>query len=252
MTTSREKVTSILILISLFSWVLLSVIRHPLPKPSEVLEEIIFEEPIQNGVTSSDITKQFPDYTYNLHPVADYTLKGVVVSQHNTKSFTDISHEFDSINTKDLCLVWGENISNKSYRKVRFSSGDFTCYWRWNKPIDPPFVNSSGSNNHIIPATKEIKNSIDAIGIGDQIELTGKLVSYKITDNETGKILGERGTSTTREDTGNGACEVVYVTNAKILRKNVPWWNPLQSISKYTFIVSFVTLLFFLSRPIKH
>ena len=47
---------------------------------------------------------------------------------------------------------------------------------------------------------------IDDIAVGDQIHLEGYLASYS---NASGF---HRGTSTTRKDTGNGACETVYVT----------------------------------------
>jgi hypothetical protein len=61
---------------------------------------------------------------------------------------------------------------------------------------------------------------------GDQIRVRGWLASY-----ERPGTPFRRGTSTTRDDRGNGACETVYVTEFEILRPGNPGWRRLFGLS---------------------
>ena len=71
-------------------------------------------------------------------------------------------------------------------------------------------VNRHSANNHLIPADGEIKKEISKIRKGDIVEITGYLVSLKATNPE-GETY-DWNSSLTRTDTGNGACELIYVT----------------------------------------
>jgi hypothetical protein len=55
--------------------------------------------------------------------------------------------------------------------------------------------------------------------VGDQIRIKGYLSSYT---NDSGST---RGTSTTRTDTGNGACETIYVEQFKIVEAATSYWR---------------------------
>ncbi len=57
---------------------------------------------------------------------------------------------------------------------------------------------------------------IRAIRIGDQIRMRGLLVDYTVSSD--GSEVFTRRTSLTRTDTGNGACEILYVTDVHVLR----------------------------------
>ena len=99
------------------------------------------------------------------------------------------------------------------------------------------FNQSAISNNHLLTADPQIAKTIRSARRGDQIHITGYLVNYK-------NALGaERHTSTTREDTGQGACEVLYVTGFQILKRGNPVWAPLFLISIYLVIASAVLLV---------
>lgn len=69
------------------------------------------------------------------------------------------------------------------------------------------------SNNHLLTADTSIRDKLKDIKIGDQIRIRGWLSSYR---NSKG---GSRGTSITREYSGNGACETIYVNQVDILNK---------------------------------
>ncbi|OPX30042.1 MAG: hypothetical protein B1H06_00470 [Candidatus Cloacimonas sp. 4484_143] len=69
------------------------------------------------------------------------------------------------------------------------------------------------SNNHIIPATKNVLKAIKSIKIYDKITLDGYLVDM------TGIFKSNKinwYTSKTRNDTGASASEIFYVKSVKI------------------------------------
>ena len=53
-----------------------------------------------------------------------------------------------------------------------------------------------------------------------------------------------RGSSTVRDDRGNGACEVVYVTEFEILREANAAWRALYKLSLVLVALSLAVLLF--------
>jgi hypothetical protein len=53
-----------------------------------------------------------------------------------------------------------------------------------------------------------------------------------------------RGSSTVRTDRGNGACEVVYVTEFEILREANAAWRTLYKLSAAIAVLSLAALLF--------
>jgi hypothetical protein len=57
--------------------------------------------------------------------------------------------------------------------------------------------------------------------VGDQVHFRGYLAEYSHHHG----FAFFRGTSTTRLDTGNGACETVFATDAEILRTGNRGWR---------------------------
>src|SRR5262249_48720146 len=76
---------------------------------------------------------------------------------------------------------WGDVVTSGAYRKVTFTSGEFTCSFSWSRNFTPTFNPEKASNNHLIPATGAIDRQIRAIHVGEQIRLTGLLVDYTVT-----------------------------------------------------------------------
>jgi hypothetical protein len=110
----------------------------------------------------------------------------------------------------DLAVGWGPVKNRQALDDLRFKQGDRFYYWQipqhsletW----DAKTVALHSTNVHIIPATAAIANQLLALRPGDQVTLTGHLVDVL---NPEG-LLWE--TSLTREDTGPGACEILYLS----------------------------------------
>ena len=87
---------------------------------------------------------------------------------------------------------------------------------------------------------KEIKNVMMKAEKGDQVYVKGYLAEYSHSNEEF-----KRGTSISRDDSGNGACETIYVTSFKILKKANFAWRLVNNFSKGVILVCMVFLIFF-------
>ena len=218
----------------------LSLRNLALPDVSLIAHTIKEAEPVQEASNGRALTTIIKGYTYTLTPRATYDISGLVVSQHRGDALFNLGHKADPGNIKDVCVVWGEAVTNGSYRKVNFTSGEFTCSYSWSGVLTPPFNPEKASNNHLIPASRTIARQIGAIHVGDQIRMTGLLVDYKVTRD--GRDIFTRQTSLTRSDTGNGACEILYVTDLSVVARGNHWQADAGSYAWYASLVFFVAL----------
>jgi hypothetical protein len=102
--------------------------RNLLPSPNQIVAEALVE-PAQTDKPKKPFSTTVKKVEYTIAPVADYELRGVVVSRHDSASFWDVLHgEWnDHINVADLCIVWGNNLRSGVYRDVNYHNGQFTC-----------------------------------------------------------------------------------------------------------------------------
>jgi hypothetical protein len=217
-------------------------LRNRLPDKSLVLEPLL-QDPIQTaaGVPEPfEVTRK--QVTYTVTPLFNYELWGMVVSYHDAASFVDISHKLwnDFINVKDICVIWGKNVGTGVYRRMTFRNRDFTCFYRYpDRETGRLFTENCLSNNHMLPADPIVEAAVLNARKGDQVHFKGWLVSY----GQKGAPYS-RGSSTVRTDRGNGACEVVYVTEFEILREANAGWRALYKLSLVLIGLSLAVLLF--------
>jgi hypothetical protein len=104
--------------------------------------------------------------------------------------------------------------------EFEFWNGQFTCFFKTrDQAAWRAFEKTGLSNNHLLTEDPYLRDMIERVRIGDQIRIRGWLASY---GNEHGF---SRGTSTTRTDTGNGACETIYVRDFAILASMENGWR---------------------------
>ena len=127
---------------------------------------------------------------------------------------------YDTLVPRDVCLVWGSLANNYLEHEVEFSQRRRFCYARIDgvEIDDLNYTTRRGkwgnttlalrefSNNHIIASTPEVRQAVFDLKAGDTVRLTGYLVRVAYDDI----VLDS---SMSREDNGNGACEVFYVTS---------------------------------------
>lgn len=234
------KKSALAFLTALLFWIISNfeshVIRPPLQAPPEMSRD-----PLQTPTNAPPFVSRRGGEKYLIEPVADYEITGLVVELHDSDSWKDRVHALakDFINTRDLCVVWGENLKNDVYRKVKFSHGEWTCYAQSSSSeVWRAFHMNQLSNNHVLPATEKISTELGKIEIGDQITLKGMLVNYERTAHPPG-----RHTSITREDTGDGACEIIWVTDFQLRHRAAKGWRNLRTLSMIVMIGSMMTLM---------
>jgi hypothetical protein len=206
-------------------------LRHELPDPAGLRPELA-SEPVQEPTSAAPFQTRVADVTYTVRPVADYEIWGLVVSVHDSSTWWNWIHKasHDHLNVMDVCVVFAENVASGGYVGLDYSSGQFVCYVntssseKWRR-----FSMRAISNNHLLADRPSVVATLRAVRPGDQVRIRGWLAEYA---HQHGFAF-RRGTSLTRDDTGNGACETIYVHDAEVLRAGgAPWrWLPWPAIA---------------------
>ncbi len=219
------------------------ILRNKWPDRKDLLPEV-FQEPVQvKGDLSAPFDVAQNGYVYTVYPLFAYELWGMVVSSHYAGSFIDYAHRMwkDFLNIKDLCVIWGKNLESGAFRRMRFWSRDFICYYSWSDPeAGRQFSASHFSNNHLLSENPRLRRIIKGVRRGDQVHLRGWLAEY---GHKGSDVL--RGTSTTRYDTGNQSCETIYVTEFEVLKRANPIWRAAVPVALILIGISLLLLVFF-------
>jgi hypothetical protein len=194
--------------------------KGKLPDPGEVVDGVR-AAPSQTASSREPFTFSYRGSSYTVTPKAEYVLNGVVVTHNNISGIGDAYHTSDSVDMKDVCVVWGNNLSSKNYQRITYTSEPWTCVINSkDESVWERFFLDELSNNHLLAGDEAVQRRIRSVRIGDQITLTGVLVDYC----PLGYPDYLRKTSLVRTDTGNGACEVVFVESFSILKRSTPEW----------------------------
>ncbi|HEX4641295.1 MAG TPA: hypothetical protein VH252_07910 [Chthoniobacterales bacterium] len=113
----------------------------------------------------------------------------------------------------DLAVGWGR-MSDQSVLDQLKISQSMRFYWyeyRLPPPIPQDEIVRHSTNIHIIPANDTIASGCESLRAGELIHLEGELVEA------TGPGFGTWRSSLRRDDTGNGACELLLVENVSRL-----------------------------------
>ncbi len=172
------------------------------------------QDPIQKSCSSEEpIIKECKSGRFTMTPLAEYEISGVVVSRESYSSEWD-----GEISPMDLAIVWGKLAEPQNRRNITYGQGNRWYHYRWKdgSPVNPSYIVSHSSNNHIIPANINIYRAIKTIKRKDRVVLKGFLVNLRGTAK--GQTVA-RNTSLSRTDTGSGSCEILYVSYVRIETK---------------------------------
>jgi hypothetical protein len=143
---------------------------------------------------------------YTIHELAKFRIRARILSKTNYY----MGREAD-LSPTDLALGWQKMSDLKVLEKISISQSGRWYYWRTpNFPIPRRDIETMSANMHLIPLNDKVEDQIDATQEGDIIEISGSLV--KVTSNSDSWIWKS---SLTRNDTGNGACEIILVKELK-------------------------------------
>jgi hypothetical protein len=157
--------------------------------------------------TDPDSAAPIADEGFVLQPRARFTADARVLSRerYHMGKLSDVS-------PLDIAVGWGPMSDSAVLADLDISQGNRFYYWHYDDepPIPREVIQSHSANWHLLPATDAVWHSLRGIRVGDVVHLEGLLV-----DVESGETGGVR-TSLTRDDTGPGACEIIYVDAVSI------------------------------------
>lgn len=140
---------------------------------------------------------------WTLQPRATFSLEARVLA---VKRYTD---DFSAtLSSHDVALGWGPMSDSAVLDRLEITQKHRFYLWRfWGKaPVPEKDIVRHSANMHLIPADDSIREKLDALRPGEIIHIGGSLV-------DATHPQGDRPwrTSMTREDRGEGACEIVLV-----------------------------------------
>ena len=213
------RLNSIVIALSFVSLLVSFWNRNALPRNVDYVPAIE-EEPAQTATRQRPFDVSFNGIEYRVEPEYEYDITGMVVSyRHHDEEYSRM-HRLaqDHLNMLDVCVVWGDN-TRSMLHKIDFWNGLFTCNAQTrDRAAWESFDMEQLSNNHLLSDDEFIRDRVRDVRIGDQIRVRGYLASY------TGPA-GKRGTSTTRTDSGDGACETVFIEQFEIVQPARSYWR---------------------------
>ncbi|MCB1604078.1 MAG: hypothetical protein R3F25_07405 [Gammaproteobacteria bacterium] len=145
---------------------------------------------------------------YQIKPQAEFSLHGKILSK---KYYQDDSSDLTSV---DLAMGWGRMSDEKVLESIEISQSG--RWYRWNAnpfPIPRREIETHSANMHIIAADEQVQDMIERAPAGSIVRFKGYLVRAEKDDGWFWQ------SSLTRDDTGGGACELVYVKDFYVVEE---------------------------------
>jgi len=188
----------VVIVAAIFGW---NYLHRPINYPPGVL---IPAEPEQIATNDGSIVCG----AFQLKPLAHFATDGRVL--HRKIYRWDRQAVLVPV---DLALGWGPMSDQRVLDQVAVTQS-MRFYWfeyRMPPPISKEQIIAHSTNVHVIPSTPEIASRCKSLRTGALVHLSGDLVEA------TAPNFGTWRSSLSRTDTGNGACELMWVKELSIL-----------------------------------
>src|SRR5690242_11766881 len=160
--------------VTVLAWVLAWQTTRHLPLPAEI-DARLLAEPLQRETTRPNFEFQYRGVGYEVQPVATYDLYGLVVTHNDIHGISDMYHDPDSVDTKDLCVAWGDNLRTDDYRRAHYESTAHWCFAEW--PAGTHVDLTKIANNHLVTDRDDLRKALDAVHVGDQVHFAGWLAN---------------------------------------------------------------------------
>lgn len=174
---------------------------------SMIVKHEFIQEPIQENIPYEYmISINGKEGSVDLELLATYEIVAQV------KSIKDYSDDFTSqISPRDFALAWGDVNMPSIDNYVHYRQNERWYYFTVSSkaPVSAEYVDYYSANTHIIPANPTILETVRSVQTNDRITMKGYLVNAYFKN-------GYWQSSLTRSDTGDGSCEIMYVTDIVI------------------------------------
>jgi hypothetical protein len=116
------------------------------------------------------------------------------------------------ISPLDIAVGWGPMSDSAVLGELDISQSGRFYFWQYDDapPVPREIIESHSANWHLVPANDRVWRTLRGLRVGSVVTLEGMLVDIETLDQGTIK------TSLRRDDTGAGACEILYVESASL------------------------------------
>lgn len=112
----------------------------------------------------------------------------------------------------DLAVGWGPMSDTRVIEALDIAQG--ARFYTWRHEREPPLptrtIATHSANWHIVPGSAEVERQLERVRRGDLLDFEGLLVDLGRDDG------GSARTSLRRDDSGAGACEIIWVERLSI------------------------------------
>jgi hypothetical protein len=150
----------------------------------------------------------FGHRNHTITPVARFTVRARLLRAER--------YRFDresAVAPLDFALGWNDMSNDAVLSRLDISQANRWYMYRWGPegpPVPPEVIARNSANMHLIPTNDDVLRRLERVPPGSIVTLSGWLVDVAGGDNWSWR------TSRTRSDTGNGACEIVWVEDVQL------------------------------------
>lgn len=153
---------------------------------------------------AAELPAAFRHGEHTITPLARYGLSAVVLGRERYR--VDPASGLAPV---DLALGWGPMSAAHAVNALKITQSGRWYEYRWGAegpPLDPEVIARHSANTHCLPATPELRQKLLRVRRHELVALSGYLVEVSGPDGHRWR------SSLSRDDTGGGACEVVWIT----------------------------------------
>lgn len=178
----------------------------PTLSPEQILDKpLALDEPHQTDILSS---RKFSYKGYDFRELANFKIRGLLLSK---SSYSAGANEPRSVLAPcDLAVSWGPMSTPSVLKNFTFYQKDRFFYYAsltsFSETAKQIKTDEHVANIHIIPANETITSALNSLQPHDTITLKGTLVEVSFK----GQVIWK--SSLRRDDSGDGACELLYLT----------------------------------------
>ena len=158
------------------------------------------DDPLQSAVPLG--MNSFTLHAGTLEPLHGFSIEARVLSKASYA--TDKEARLSPV---DLALGWNRMREDSVLSQLKISQSARWYHYRWENepPLPPAEIVRSSANMHLIPASASVAKTLALIDKDDVVRIDGWLVEAALPNGWRWR------SSTSREDSGANACELVYV-----------------------------------------
>jgi hypothetical protein len=173
---------------------------RPSPQPPGV---IVAGDPDQGELGADAPSFKMGDY--DIMALASYHLRARLLGREPYHF-----HREAELSPMDFAVGWGPMSDTAVIDQLELKQGSryFTMRWR-DPPLSEDAIFRHAANMHLIPADATVRRALDRMRPGEIVELDGYLVRATARDGWSWS------SSLTRADRGAGACELMWVQQAR-------------------------------------